>query len=41
YSRTNSDDENNPFLSSHWKTIDTRKAMDRYIAQRQSRAKNA
>lgn len=41
YSRTNSDDENNPFLSSHWKTIDTRKAMDRYIAQRQSRAKSA
>jgi len=41
YGRTNSDDEHNPFVNAHWKNIDTRKAMDRYIAQRQSRAKNA
>jgi hypothetical protein len=40
FSRSNSDDENNPFMSDDWKNIDTRKAMDRYLSQKQSRAKS-
>ena len=30
YVRTNSDDELNPFLSEHWRGIDTSRAMDRF-----------
>lgn len=32
FSRTNCDYELNPFVSPHWQTIETRKAMDRWIA---------
>lgn len=40
YSGSNSDDENNPFMSNDWKNTDTRKAMDKYVSQKQSRAKS-
>lgn len=31
--RTNSDDDMNPFVSKQWRSIDTRKAMDRLVEE--------
>jgi len=39
YVRTNCDDELNPFLSVHWRGIDTTRAMDRFYEEKKE-AKN-
>jgi hypothetical protein len=33
FMRTNSDDDMNPFVSKQWRSIDTRKAMDRLVEE--------
>lgn len=37
--RMNCDDEMNPFISRFWRSIDTSKAMDRYIQEDKNRRK--
>ena len=37
--RMNCDDEMNPFISRFWRSIDTSKAMDRYILEDKNRRK--
>lgn len=39
YVRTNCDDELNPFLSDHWRGIDTTRAMDRFYEEKKEAKK--
>lgn len=39
YVRTNCDDELNPFLSEHWRGIDTSRAMDRFYKEKKEAKK--
>lgn len=38
YGRMSCDDEMNPFISEHWRAIDTTRAMDRYLEEREGTA---